>query len=100
MSTTTSGVNAADGGNKTPTGSVKARAAQEALKKELKKIDKEGFAVGIIGIKPGIFKLIVNAQSQVLLDKLVKKYPDLKFQGIEIETRVVVGKIVAQKGKK
>ena len=42
-----------------------------------------------VGIEPGSYRLVVNARTQKLYDKLLEKFPDLKFEGIEIVAKVV-----------
>lgn len=86
MSIKTHGVSGTVGANKISPGLIKARLAKEALKKELNPRGGSNYAVGI---KPGTFKLVVNARSHKLLDKLLERFPDLEFQGIEMVTKVV-----------
>ena len=62
------------------------------LLKELNPKNKGDYAVGI---EPGSYRLVVNASTQKLYDKLLEKFPDLKFEGIEIVLKVV-SKIKAQ----
>ncbi len=64
----------------------KSLAAKTRLAKELNPKNKADYAVGI---EPGTYRLVVNASTQKLYDKLLKKFPDLKFEGIEIVAKVV-----------
>ena len=85
MGITTSGINGADGNIKTPAGLGKSLKAKEVLRKELNQNDECNY---MIEIEEHTFRLIVSARSQELLDQLVKKFPDLKFQEIDIVTKV------------
>lgn len=85
MSTTTSGINGVNAGIKTPAGLGKSLKAKEALRKEL---NQNGECNYMIEIENRTFKLIVSARSQEFLNKLIEKLPDLKFQGIDIVTKV------------
>ncbi|MBI3590511.1 MAG: hypothetical protein HY094_03920 [Candidatus Melainabacteria bacterium] len=81
-----------DASSQVPNELQKSLAAKTRLKKELNSKNQGDYAVGI---EPGSYRLIVNARTQKLYDKLLEKFPDLKFEGIEIVARVVL-KIKAQ----
>ena len=61
-------------------------AAKARLLKELNPKKVGDYAVGI---EPGSYRLVVNARTQKLYNKLLEKFPDLKFEGIEIVAKVV-----------
>ena len=75
-----------DVSGRVPKESQKLLAAKVRLLKELNPKNQGDYAVGI---EPGFHRLVVNARTQKLYDKLLEKFPDLKFEGVEIVAKVV-----------
>ena len=82
-----------DASSQVPKELQKPLAAQARLKKELDPKRKGNYAVGI---EPGSYRLLVTARTQKFYDKLLEKFPDLKFEGIEIVARKVVSRTEAK----
>ncbi len=80
-----------DASSRVPKELQKSLAAKTRLKKELNPKNESNYSVGI---EPGSYRLLVTARTQKLYDKLLEKFPDLKFEGIKIVARKVVSRII------